>query len=76
MCVIKKSKVHALAAHDGSIYQHKKYKNKGKETMHEEQKKRGYSKPFKDSLRSKVGKGRKDKSVSTTIEDFLQNLHA
>jgi hypothetical protein len=59
MGVIKNSKDHALATHDGSSSQHQKFKKKGKEKVHAEQKKEGYSKPFNDSSGSNSGKGKK-----------------
>jgi hypothetical protein len=73
--VIKNSKAHALVAHDGKNSQHQKSKKKGKENVHAEQKKEGYSKPFNDSLGYKSGKG-KEKSLRTAIEDSIHNPHA
>jgi hypothetical protein len=58
---IKAPKVHALTVQDGSSHQYQKSKDKDKDKRraHANPKKKGYSKPFHDTSRSKGGKGRK-----------------
>jgi hypothetical protein len=70
MDVIKNSKAHALAAHDGSSFQQQKSKKKFKEKAHAEQKNEGYSKPFNDSSRSKSGKGKKGQKYTYCNRGF------
>jgi hypothetical protein len=59
MGVIKKSKAHALAMHDGNDSQNQKSKVKGKTKSNAESNMEGCSKPFNDSSRSKSEKGKK-----------------
>jgi hypothetical protein len=61
MGIIKGPKAHALVVHDGNNSQNPKSKRKGKEKVHEDPKKEGYSKPFNDSFRFEGGKSKKGK---------------
>ena len=71
---IKGSKAHALVVHDGSYNPEQRSEDKGK--AHANPKKEGTTKPFNDSSRSKVKKGRKRINAHTLKEDSIQNPHA
>jgi hypothetical protein len=61
MGIMKGPKEHAFVVHDGNNSQNPKSKRKGKEKVHVDPKKEGYSKPFNDSSCSKGGKKKKGK---------------
>jgi hypothetical protein len=61
MGIIKGPKAHALVVHDGKNSQNPKSKRKGKEKVHVDPKKEGYSKPFNDSSSSKGEKNKQGK---------------
>jgi hypothetical protein len=67
MGTIKGFNVHALVVHKTSSTFNPKSKKKGKGKVHSKQNKEGNSKPFKNSSKSKGGKGKKGVDLHSLI---------